>query len=181
MSEADSSSLRAVELTSLRDVDVYSVADGASPRRRHVGGRCASRRAAFAACASAAAVIIVLLVLFVAPHPAGVAPPGAPPAGPPVFGHTVVSSRGVVSTTHIDATRAGIAALAAGGNAVDAGAVVQFMLAVVQPQSTGIGGGCVILGVDPAGGAWALDGREEAPAAFRCVCVCVRVGPSDVM
>jgi gamma-glutamyltranspeptidase/glutathione hydrolase len=117
-------------------------------------------RADHCAAAQAAAALVVLLALFVAPR---LGPPGA---GGATYGHTVYSSRAVVSTTHIDATRAGLAALAEGGNAVDAGAVVQFMLAVVQPQSTGIGGGCLILGVDPRGAPWALDGREEAPAAF---------------
>ena len=43
----------------------------------------------------------------------------------------------------------------------------QFMLAVVQPQSTGIGGGSVTLLYKAATRELrALDGREEAPAAF---------------
>jgi hypothetical protein len=54
-------------------------------------------------------------------------------------------SYGAVSATHYLATQAGIEVLKAGGNAADAIAVMQFMLAVVQPQSTGIGGGCFVL------------------------------------
>lgn len=50
---------------------------------------------------------------------------------------------------------------------MDAAAAVQFMLNVAQPQSTGIGGGCFILYYHAATGSlYALDGREEAPAAF---------------
>jgi gamma-glutamyltranspeptidase len=41
--------------------------------------------------------------------------------------------------------QAGIEVLKSGGNAADAIAVMQFMLGVVQPQSTGIGGGCFVL------------------------------------
>ncbi len=41
--------------------------------------------------------------------------------------------------------QAGIEVLKSGGNAADAIAVIQFMLGVVQPQSTGIGGGCFVL------------------------------------
>ena len=52
---------------------------------------------------------------------------------------------GAVSSTHYLATQAGIEILKAGGNAADAIAVMQFMLGVVQPQSTGIGGGCFVL------------------------------------
>ena len=54
-----------------------------------------------------------------------------------------------------------------GGNAADAAAVVQFVLSVVQPQSMGIGGGCLLLYYDALNDTvHALDGREEAPEAF---------------
>jgi len=57
--------------------------------------------------------------------------------------------------------------MANGGNAIDGAAVVQFVLSVVQPQSMGIGGGCLVLYYDAATEKmYALDGREEAPAAF---------------
>ena len=49
---------------------------------------------------------------------------------------------GYVSSTQSDATLAGIQMLQLGGNAADAATAVQFALAVTQPQSTGIGGGC---------------------------------------
>ena len=43
-------------------------------------------------------------------------------------------ANGVVSTEHELATEAGLNMLKAGGNAIDAAAVVQFVLNVVQPQ-----------------------------------------------
>jgi len=74
---------------------------------------------------------------------------------------------GAVSSTHHLATEAGFAALKAGGNAVDAAAAMQFMLNVVQPQSTGIGGGCfVVIYNASTGEVSTIDGREEAPAKF---------------
>ena len=53
------------------------------------------------------------------------------------------SSEGFVSSTQRYATLAGLEILGEGGNAADAAAAVQLALAVVQPQSTGIGGGCL--------------------------------------
>lgn len=62
------------------------------------------------------------------------------------------------------ATDAGYQVLKAGGSAVDAAIAVQMVLTLVEPQSSGIGGGAFLL--HAAGGevtAW--DGRETAPAA----------------
>eukprot|EP00499_Haloplacidia_sp_CaronLabIsolate_P007757 CAMPEP_0196775342 /NCGR_PEP_ID=MMETSP1104-20130614/3967_1 /TAXON_ID=33652 /ORGANISM="Cafeteria sp., Strain Caron Lab Isolate" /LENGTH=313 /DNA_ID=CAMNT_0042145507 /DNA_START=8 /DNA_END=946 /DNA_ORIENTATION=+ len=72
-----------------------------------------------------------------------------------------------VSSEHYLATRAGIQVLRNGGNAFDAAAVIQLVLGVVQPQSTGLGGGCMALLYKASDGSVvALDGREEAPASF---------------
>ncbi|HOZ93347.1 MAG TPA: gamma-glutamyltransferase family protein [Ottowia sp.] len=62
------------------------------------------------------------------------------------------------------ATDAGYQVLKAGGSALDAAIAVQMVLTLVEPQSSGIGGGAFLL--HAAGGdvtAW--DGRETAPAA----------------
>lgn len=62
------------------------------------------------------------------------------------------------------ATDAGYQVLKAGGSAVDAAIAVQMVLSLVEPQSSGIGGGAFLLHWDGrAVAAW--DGRETAPAA----------------
>ena len=62
------------------------------------------------------------------------------------------------------AVEAGLAILAAGGSAVDAAVAVQAMLGLVEPQSSGIGGGAFLLHYDAATKqVAAFDGREAAP------------------
>ena len=66
---------------------------------------------------------------------------------------------------HPLAVEAGVAVLADGGSAADAAIAVQAVLNVVEPQSSGIGGGGFLLHYDHrrrALSAW--DGRETAPA-----------------
>jgi gamma-glutamyltranspeptidase/glutathione hydrolase len=64
------------------------------------------------------------------------------------------------------AVDAGLEVLAAGGTAADAAVAVQAMLGLVEPQSSGIGGGAFLLYYDAASGRiTAYDGRETAPAA----------------
>lgn len=63
------------------------------------------------------------------------------------------------------AVDAGVAVLARGGSAVDAAIAVQMVLNVVEPQSSGVGGGGFLLHHDGASGRLAAyDGRETAPA-----------------
>jgi gamma-glutamyltranspeptidase / glutathione hydrolase len=61
------------------------------------------------------------------------------------------------------ATKAGYDILKAGGSAVDAAIAVQMVLGLVEPQSSGIGGGAFLLHKG-APGLQAFDGRETAPA-----------------
>ena len=65
------------------------------------------------------------------------------------------------------ATDAGYQILKAGGSAVDAAVAVQMVLGLVEPQSSGIGGGAFLLHQDGRanGKMEAFDGRETAPAA----------------
>lgn len=95
-------------------------------------------------------------------------PRNATAAAANCWGRRLSAREGYVSTTQSDATLAGLKILCQeGGNAADASAAVQFALAVTQPQSTGIGGGCFILRRDgTTGQVTALDGREEAPKLF---------------
>ena len=62
------------------------------------------------------------------------------------------------------ATDAGYQVLKAGGNAIDAAVAVQMVLTLVEPQSSGIGGGAFLMHFDGAD-VQAYDGRETAPAA----------------
>lgn len=73
---------------------------------------------------------------------------------------------GVVAVSHPLAAKAGADVLAAGGNAFDAAAAIQFALNVVEPESSGIGGGAFIVAyVAKEKRVIAIDGREKAPAA----------------
>tara|TARA_R110002124_G_scaffold276986_1_gene448031 strand:- start:1208 stop:2965 length:1758 start_codon:yes stop_codon:yes gene_type:complete len=64
------------------------------------------------------------------------------------------------------AVAAGMAVLQRGGSAVDAAVAVQAVLGLVEPQSSGLGGGAFLMHFDAATGeVTAYDGRETAPAA----------------
>lgn len=64
------------------------------------------------------------------------------------------------------AVEAGLAILRAGGDAMDAAVAVQMVLGLVEPQSSGIGGGGFLLYYDRTSGkVTSYDGRETAPKA----------------
>jgi gamma-glutamyltranspeptidase/glutathione hydrolase len=70
-----------------------------------------------------------------------------------------------VAAAHPLATDAGYTVLQAGGSAVDAAIAVQMVLGLVEPQSSGIGGGSFLLHHDgQRQQTEAFDGRETAPA-----------------
>jgi gamma-glutamyltranspeptidase/glutathione hydrolase len=78
----------------------------------------------------------------------------------------VTGSRYMVAAAHPVAAEAGRAVLARGGTAADAMVAVQLALNLVEPQSSGIGGGAFLLYWDAATRSLtSLDGREMAPAA----------------
>lgn len=68
-----------------------------------------------------------------------------------------------VASGHPLATEAGLRMLRAGGTAVDAAIAVQMVLTLVEPQSSGIGGGALLLHAKGPR-VQAYDGRETAPA-----------------
>ena len=77
-----------------------------------------------------------------------------------------VSRRYMISAANIYASEAGRQILREGGSAVDAAIAAQLVLNLVEPQSSGIGGGAFLLHWDAASRKLnAYDGREVAPAA----------------
>ncbi|MBC7993925.1 MAG: gamma-glutamyltransferase family protein [Rhizobacter sp.] len=77
---------------------------------------------------------------------------------------STLPQRHMVAAAHPLATDAGMQMLRAGGSAVDAGIAVQLVLTLVEPQSSGIGGGVFIVHHDGKQ-VQTIDGRETAPAA----------------
>ena len=80
--------------------------------------------------------------------------------------HPVTGRHGMVASQESHATRAAIAALEAGGNAIDAAATASFTLAVTLPRAGNLGGGgFMLVHLAASGETHALDFRETAPAA----------------
>ena len=95
------------------------------------------------------------------PSPGGNASPVTAPVvpSPPARGPFVAAANPL-------AVEAGMAVLRRGGSAVDAAVAVQAVLGLVEPQSSGLGGGAFMMYFDAATGeVTAYDGRETAPAS----------------
>jgi gamma-glutamyltranspeptidase/glutathione hydrolase len=107
--------------------------------------------------------------LVLAPFASALAQPVAPAPEAPT-GRTLrqsgTATKDMVAAANPLAAKAGKDILAAGGSAVDAAIAVQLVLNLVEPQSSGIGGGAFLMAYDKASGAvTTLDGRETTPAA----------------
>lgn len=90
--------------------------------------------------------------------------PSEPVARAPV----AAAAPGAVSSADPRATEAGLAMLRQGGSAADAAVATMIALTVVEPQSSGIGGGGFFVYHNAKTGRLVtFDGRETAPAAAR--------------
>jgi gamma-glutamyltranspeptidase/glutathione hydrolase len=79
---------------------------------------------------------------------------------------SVKSEKYMVTAANPLAARAGVEILKMGGSAVDAAIATQLALNVVEPQSSGIGGGAFLLHYKSSSRVIeAYDGREKAPAS----------------
>jgi gamma-glutamyltranspeptidase/glutathione hydrolase len=134
------------------------------------------RHPPFAWCAARLATAAVLGLAIALPLAAdeGLDTPGVIPAvvlppqakGNPPSWAGKAFRQGVVSVSHPLAAEAGARVLERGGNAIDAAAAIQFMLNVVEPQFSGIGGGgFMMIHLAKTNATFAIDGREKAPAA----------------
>jgi len=79
-------------------------------------------------------------------------------------GSAAAAERQMVVAAHPLAADAGIEVLRDGGNAIDAMVAIQAVLGLVEPQSSGLGGGAFLVYYDAASGELTtFDGRETAP------------------
>ncbi|GLK54776.1 gamma-glutamyltranspeptidase/glutathione hydrolase [Methylopila capsulata] len=116
---------------------------------------------------------LALLLALIAVSPAAAqdarqAPDGAPPEIATGFAPKplVRAQRFMAATANGHATAAAVAMLRAGGSAADAAIAAQLTLGLVEPQSSGLGGGAFAVVWSAAEKRLAtFDGRETAPAA----------------
>jgi gamma-glutamyltranspeptidase/glutathione hydrolase len=95
-------------------------------------------------------------------------PPTAEAAAPVPSIPPVESEKYMVAAAHPAAAQAGAQMLENGGSAVDAAIAAQMVLNVVEPQSSGIGGGAFMLHWDEYKRRLdSYDGRETAPAKMK--------------
>lgn len=126
------------------------------------------RRKSYAIGLSIAAVV-VLAACGGSDGPAVLAEPTeqyVPPEPPSGYTPKAISyaNKDMVSAANPLAVQAGVEILAKGGSATDAAIAVQMVLNLVEPQSSGIGGGAFMLHYDKGDNKLlAYDGRETAP------------------
>ncbi len=78
---------------------------------------------------------------------------------------TSTPAKGMVAAANPLAVEAGLRVLRDGGSAVDAAVAIQAVLSLVEPQSSGLGGGAFLMVYDAkTGKVTAYDGRETAPS-----------------
>src|SRR4051795_6280538 len=86
--------------------------------------------------------------------------PASTATKPIIRGPAITAARGLVSAADPRAAEAGAEMLRRGGSAVDAAFATLLALNVVEPQSSGIGGGGYLIYSAHGGAAVTFDGRE---------------------
>ena len=122
-----------------------------------------SKRLTLAGCALALLALLGLPAAAAAqaPDPQPEAATGRAPDRP-----AAAADAAMVAAAHPLAVDAGLEVLADGGSAADAMVAVQLVLNLVEPQSSGIGGGAFLVWFNGAAGrVTTYDGRETAPMA----------------
>jgi gamma-glutamyltranspeptidase/glutathione hydrolase len=77
-----------------------------------------------------------------------------------------IAKKHMIAAANPHAAQAGLEMMRAGGSAVDAAIATQLVLGLVEPESSGIGGGAFMLVYNPkTGQTTSFDGREMAPAS----------------
>jgi gamma-glutamyltranspeptidase/glutathione hydrolase len=102
-------------------------------------------------------LVAVLSAVLAAPAAAATSPKATP---------TATGFGGAAASVDPYATRTAISVLRHGGNAVDAAVAAAAVLGVVEPYSSGIGGGGFMVVRNGRGRVATIDGREFAPRAF---------------
>jgi gamma-glutamyltranspeptidase/glutathione hydrolase len=84
----------------------------------------------------------------------------------PASARDKIATHHMIAAANPAASRAGLEMLRKGGSAVDAAIAAQMVLTLVEPESSGIGGGAFLLLYDPRHKkVTSFDGRETAPAS----------------
>ncbi|WP_114394955.1 gamma-glutamyltransferase [Oleisolibacter albus] len=108
---------------------------------------------------------ILLSLLLLVPVTASAQLQGPEPSSRLADKVLVRAERQMVVAANPLAAAAGLEMLRQGGTAIDAAIATQLALGVVEPQSSGLGGGAFVLVARPGSGVVSYDGREMAGAA----------------
>src|SRR5688572_3976947 len=113
-----------------------------------------------------AVVVALVLAAALAPPAAAQRAPAQPAPVQSATVKSVTAPTAVVAAANPLAAEAGLRILRAGGGAVDAAVAIQAVLGLVEPQSSGLGGGAFMVYYDAqTRTVTAFDGRETAPRA----------------